>query len=385
MNRQSRRQFMEQCAVLGGGLGSLACLGMGCSPAEHSEPVRTTGPLERPPSEDGGEEDAMLPGYVQLHRRGELKERGEALWDRLTPCNLCPRDCGVDRLAGEKGFCQAGSDLVISSHHPHFGEERPLVGSGGSGTVFFSHCSLRCVFCINYEISLFGQGAKRTIDDLAKMMLNLQDRGCHNINVVTPSHYSPYIVLALDKAAAGGLTLPLVYNTCGWEQGEVLSLLSGVVDIYLADFKYACGEMAAKYSTCVPPDTRFLESEAGQRFTSTESYPQMTQAALLEMQRQVGVAKPDENGLLHRGLIIRHLVMPNNVGSTEEVLRWIAGNLPKDTYVNLMSQYTPTYRADEFPKIDRRITQEEYREAVAVAEAEGLTNVEVQGFRYFLF
>ena len=375
---------MEHCAVLGGGLGSLACLA-GCSPTEREEPVRTTGSLERSPAEDGGEEDTMLPGYVQLHRRGELKERGEALWDRLTPCKLCPRDCGVDRLAGEKGFCQAGSELVISSHHPHFGEERPLVGSGGSGTVFFSHCSLRCVFCINYEISLLGQGAKRSIDDLAEMMLNLQDRGCHNINVVTPSHYSPYIVLALDKAAAGGLKLPLVYNTCGWEQMEVLSLLSGVVDIYLADFKYACGEMAAKYSTCVPPDTRYLESEAGQRYSSTEVYPQMTQAALREMHRQVGVAKPDEKGLLHRGLIIRHLVMPNNVGGTAEVLRWIAGNLPKDTYVNLMSQYTPTYRADEFPKIDRRITREEYREAVAVAEAEGLTNMEIQGFRYFLF
>ncbi len=375
---------MEHCAVLGGGLGSLACLA-GCSPAEREEPVRTTGSLERSPAEDGGEEDTMLPGYVQLHRRGELKERGEALWDRLTPCKLCPRDCGVDRMAGEKGFCQAGSELVISSHHPHFGEERPLVGSRGSGTVFFSHCSLRCVFCINYEISLLGQGARRSIDDLAKMMLNLQDRGCHNINVVTPSHYSPYIVLALDKAAAGGLKLPLVYNTCGWEQMEVLALLSGVVDIYLADFKYACGEMAAKYSTCVPPDTRFLESEAGQRYSSTEVYPQMTQAALREMHRQVGVAKPDEQGLLHRGLIIRHLVMPNNVGGTAEVLRWIAGNLPKDTYVNLMSQYTPTYRADEFPEIDRRITREEYREVVAVAEAEGLTNMEIQGFRYFLF
>ncbi len=385
MSRQSRRQFMERCAVLGGGLGSLACLGMGCGPTERQQPVRSTEISERSPPENAGEDDEMLPGYVKLHRRGELKARGEALWNRLTPCKLCPRACGVDRLAGEKGFCQAGSDLVISSHPPHFGEEPPLVGSGGSGTVFFSHCGLRCVFCINYEISLFGQGAKRSIEDLAQMMLNLQERGCHNINVVTPSHYSPYIVLALDQAAARGLKLPLVYNTCGWEQMEILALLSGVVDIYLADFKYACGEMAIKYSTCVPPDTRYLESEAGQRYSSTEVYPQLTQAALLEMNRQVGVAQPDEEGLLHRGLIIRHLVMPDNVGGADEVLRWIARNLPKDTYVNLMSQYTPTYRADEFPEINRRITRDEYREAVAVAEEEGLTNVEIQGFRYFLF
>ena len=376
---------MERCAVLGGGLGSLACLGMGCGPTERQQPVRSTEISERSPPENAGEDDEMLPGYVKLHRRGELKARGEALWNRLTPCKLCPRACGVDRLAGEKGFCQAGSDLVISSHHPHFGEEPPLVGSGGSGTVFFSHCGLRCVFCINYEISLFGQGAKRSIEDLGQMMLNLQERGCHNINVVTPSHYSPYIVLALDQAAARGLKLPLVYNTCGWEQMEILALLSGVVDIYLADFKYACGEMAMKYSTCVPPDTRYLESEAGQRYSSTEVYPQLTQAALLEMNRQVGVAQPDEEGLLHRGLIIRHLVMPDNVGGADEVLRWIARNLPKDTYVNLMSQYTPTYRADEFPEINRRITRDEYREAVAVAEEEGLTNVEIQGFRYFLF
>ncbi len=376
---------MERCAVLGGGLGSLACLGMGCGPTDRQQPVRSTEISERSPPENGGEDDEMLPGYVKLHRRGELKARGEALWNRLTPCKLCPRACGVDRLAGEKGFCQAGSDLVISSHHPHFGEEPPLVGSGGSGTVFFSHCGLRCVFCINYEISLFGQGAKRSIEDLAQMMLNLQERGCHNINVVTPSHYSPYIVLALDQAAARGLKLPLVYNTCGWEQMEILALLSGVVDIFLADFKYACGQMAMKYSTCVPPDTRYLESEAGQRYSSTEVYPQLTQAALLEMNRQVGVAQPDEEGLLHRGLIIRHLVMPDNVGGADEVLRWIARNLPKDTYVNLMSQYTPTYRADEFPEINRRITRDEYREAVAVAEEEGLTNVEIQGFRYFLF
>ncbi len=371
---------MEHCAGLGGVAAPLAWLSAGCAPAGPGpEPDR------RAEHDAEQHEDESVPGYVRLHRRGQLKGRGEALWKRMVPCKLCPRTCGVDRPAGEKGFCQAGADLVISSYHPHFGEEPPLVGKGGSGTVFFSHCGLRCVFCINYEISLLGRGRKRTVGDLATMMLELQEMGCHNLNVVTPSHYSPYIVLALDRAAAEGLTLPLVYNTCGWENMEILAMLDGVVDIYLADFKYACGAMAAKYSTCVPPDTTYLESEAGERYSSTEIYPQLTQAALLEMHRQVGVARPGEDGLLRRGLIIRHLVMPNNVGGTADVLRWIAKNLPEDTYVNLMSQYTPTYRASEFPDIDRRITREEYQDAVAVAKAERLTNVEIQGYRPALF
>lgn len=373
-------RFMGRCAVLGGTAGPLAWLTAGCTPAGPGP-----APDRRAKHDADDEEDDSVPGYVRLHRRGQLKERGEALWKRMSPCKLCPRTCGVDRPAGEKGFCQAGNELVISSHHPHFGEEPPLVGKGGSGTVFFSHCGLRCVFCINYEISLLGQGRNRGIDDLADMMLDLQERGCHNLNVVTPTHYSAHIVLALDRAVPKGLRLPLVYNTCGWENMEILALLNGVVDIYLADFKYACGTMAAQYSNCVPPDPKYLESEAGERYTSTEIYPQVTQAALLEMNRQVGVARSGEDGLLQRGLIIRHLVMPNDVGSTAEVLRWIAKNLPKDTYVNLMSQYTPTYRAHEFPDIARRITREEYDDAVGVANAEGLTNVEIQGYRSPIF
>jgi putative pyruvate formate lyase activating enzyme len=177
--------------------------------------------------------------------------------------------------------------------------------------------------------------------------------------------------------------VPLVYNTCGWEQMEILRILDGVVDVYLPDFKYACGEMAATYSTCVPPDPRFLESEAGARYSTTDIYPDLTKMALMEMHRQVGVARPAADGLVYRGLMIRHLVMPNNVGGSAEVLRWIAANLPKDTYVNIMSQYRPMYRAHEFPAIARRITREEYQEAVDAAREAGLTNLEVQGFRYF--
>jgi putative pyruvate formate lyase activating enzyme len=303
------------------------------------------------------------PPYVRLHKSGELKKRGLELWSALESCELCPRECGVNRLEGEEGFCGASSQLEISSYHPHFGEERPLVGQGGSGCVFFTNCGLRCVFCINWQISHGGDGAPKTLEDLASMMLKLQERGCHNINIVTPTHYSPHMVLALDLAAGRGLRLPLVYNTCGWERLDILKQLDGIVDIYLPDFKYGDGAMADTYSS------------------DAESYPEMTQAALLEMHRQVGVAKPGPDGLMYRGLMIRHLVMPNNVSGTKRVISWIAENLPKDTYLNIMSQYRPMYKASEYPEISRPITREEYEEAVDWARGLGLTNLDIQGFR----
>jgi len=319
------------------------------------------------------------PAYLALHRTGELKKRGDELWNRMKPCKLCPRTCGVDRLAGAKGFCHAGSELVISSFHPHLGEERSLVGRGGSGTIFFSHCGLRCVFCINYEISLKGEGTPRSIQDLAQMMLRLQAMGCHNINVVTPTHYSAHIVRALDIAAGKGLRLPLVYNTCGWEQMEILKKLDGIVDIYLPDFKYASGEMAAKYSTCAPPGFETSQPEVAGRYSSTETYPDLTKMGLLEMQRQVGVAKPGPDGLMRRGLMVRHLVMPNGVSGSKEVVRWIADHLPKDTYLNIMSQYRPMYKASDYPDISRRITRREYAEVVQAAKDGGLRNLDIQG------
>jgi putative pyruvate formate lyase activating enzyme len=304
---------------------------------------------------------AFEPAYVELHRTGELKKRGEALWQMMEECQLCPRKCGANRLGGEEGFCQSTSKLRIASYHPHFGEERPLVGTGGSGTIFFSGCGLRCVFCINWEVSQGGYGEDRSIEDLAAMMLDLQGIGCHNVNVVTPTHYSAHIVRGLDVAAAKGLRLPLVYNTCGWERLEILKLLDGVVDIYLPDFKYADGAMAGKYSS------------------GAETYPELTQRGLIEMHRQVGVAKPAEDGLMHRGLMIRHLVMPNDVGGTSDVLEWIAKHLPKDSYVNIMSQYRPMYKAFDYPKISRRLTRREYADAVKKARDLGLTNLDIQG------
>jgi len=272
--------------------------------------------------------------------------------------------CGVNKLKGEKGFCDANAQLEISAYRPHFGEEKPLVGTGGSGTIFMTNCGLRCVFCINWDISQGGEGYPRSIEDFAGMMLVLQKRGCHNINIVTPTHYSPHIELALDLAASKGLRLPLVYNTCGWERLEILKMLDGIVDIYLPDFKYSDGENAAKYSS------------------GAFTYPEVTQKALLEMHRQVGVARPAEDGLMYRGLMIRHLVMPNGVSGTRKVIEWIAVNLPKDTYLNLMSQYRPMYKADEYPEIDRTLNRQEYRDAVNWAKQAGLTNLDIQGYHW---
>jgi putative pyruvate formate lyase activating enzyme len=274
---------------------------------------------------------------------------------------LCPRQCGANRLSGNKGFCGSDSELFVASYHPHFGEEKPLVGRGGSGAIFFSNCNLRCVFCINWKISQGGEGKRSSIDQLATMMLNLQEMGCHNINLVTPTHYSPHIILALDSAAARGLRLPIVYNTSGWERMEILRELDGIVDIYLPDFKYADETMAAKYSS------------------GAATYPELAKVALLEMHRQAGVAKPAGDGLLYRGLIIRHLVMPNNVSGTRQIIEWMGANLPKDTYVNLMSQYRPAFKAIEYPEISRSITRQEYLQAVEWARQANLTNLDLQG------
>ena len=301
------------------------------------------------------------PSYVALHHKGELKARGEELWEIMRDCRLCPRSCGSNRVEKEKGFCGANAHLEISAYHPHHGEEKPLRGSGGSGTIFLTHCSLRCVFCINWQVSQEGDGTRRSIKAMADMMLDLQRMGCHNINFVTPTHYVPHIVLAIDIAASKGLRLPLVYNTCGWERREILKKLDGIFDIYLPDFKYADPNMADKYS-----------SEAF-------SYPNLTKKAILEMHRQVGVAKPAGDGLMYKGLMIRHLVMPNNVGGSKEVLNWIADSLPKNTYVNIMSQYRPMFKAHDYPDINRKITNQEYHSVVRHAIALGLTNLDIQG------
>jgi len=339
----SRRDFLKKLGCLGLQIFSLPILG---------KQVYSKVP-----------DSSFTPAYLKLHKSGELKERAEKLWKIMEKCQLCPRQCGVNRLKGKRGFCRApGAQLVISSFHPHFGEERPLVGKRGSGTIFLTHCNLRCAFCQNWEISHLGRGTEKSINDLADMMLYLQKIGCHNVNLVTPTHYSPHILKALDIAIEKGFTLPIVYNTSGWELLDILKLLDGIVDIYLPDFKYWDSNMAAKYSS------------------GAYSYPEITKEAILEMHRQVGVAKPAKDGIIYRGLIIRHLVMPNNVAGSEKVMEWIATNLPKDTYVNIMSQYTPLYKAFDYPEISRRITYEEYTKVVNKAKELGLTNLDIQGY-----
>jgi putative pyruvate formate lyase activating enzyme len=293
------------------------------------------------------------PAYIALYKKGELQRRVEVLEEILTSCCLCPRACQVDRLKGEKGYCQAGAELMISSAFSHFGEEPPLVGSHGSGTVFLTHCNLRCVFCQNYDTSHRGEGRRIAGSELAQLMIGLQLRGCHNINFVTPTHYVPQIVAALPQAIELGLTIPLVYNCGGYESLEVIKLLDGIIDIYMPDTKFAREWEAASY--CNAPD-----------------YPRVLQEVLREMHRQVGDLMLDERDIAYRGLLIRHLVMPHGVAGTREIIAFIARRISANSYVDIMDQYHPLYRAGEYPEIDRRITSQEYREAIEIAKDEGL-------------
>ncbi len=307
-------------------------------------------------------EEEYRPPYLMIQERGEIRARGEELWNRMDHCQLCPRECGADRLAGERGDCGADSSLEVSSYHPHHGEERPLSGSRGSGTIFLSNCSLRCVFCINAEISQGGVGSVVDIRDLAQMMLALQSMGCHNINFVSPSHYLPHILLGIHEAAARGLILPLIYNCSSWERLEVLYSLDGIVDIYLADLKYSDPEMASVYSP------------------GAASYAEVALSAILAMQQQTGTACINDEGLATRGLMIRHLVMPNQVSGSFAFIDWVVEHLPSDTYVNLMSQYRPMYKAYEFPEIARPLKRREYEEVIQYALESGLTNLDIQGY-----
>jgi putative pyruvate formate lyase activating enzyme len=306
---------------------------------------------------DRGADPDFVPGYLKLEREGELKGREEALWARLESCDICARGCGANRMQGEVGVCSTKSWVKVASYGPHHGEETELRGSHGSGTVFFSHCNLLCDFCLNWEINHRGDGQRSSTREIADMMLDLQSRGCHNINFVTPSHVVPQIVSAARLAANRGLRLPLVYNTGGYDNLEVIKLLDGVFDIYLPDFKYQDGELAGRYSS------------------AADDYPEVAAACIREMQRQVGDLKVDSNGIATRGLIVRHLVMPNNISGTDRFTKWVADELGPNTYVNLMAQYRPRHKAFDDPKINRRLTQEEWQQAVAWAEDAGLTNV----------
>jgi len=300
-----------------------------------------------------GEQEQAWPAYRALLESGELDRRVEAAWRMLEKCRLCPRVCGVNRLADERGECRTGRRAVISSAHLHFGEEPPLVGWGGSGTIFFTHCNLHCQYCQNYEISQLGEGDEIEAEDLARIMVHLQSAGAHNINLVSPTHVVPQILAALAIAARAGLRLPLVYNTGGYDAIPTLRLLDGVVDIYMPDAKYA-------------------DEATARRYSQVEHYPQVNRRALREMHRQVGDLVVDRHGIARRGLIIRHLVLPEGLAGTPEVMRFLATEISTDSYVNVMAQYRPCFRAGEYPPLGRRITAEEFREAVEAAHACGL-------------
>ncbi len=291
----------------------------------------------------------FVPSYIPLFENGELSQRARLLQDFLKECRLCPRECRVDRLNGEIGYCGAGSELMVSSAFPHFGEERPLVGYHGSGTIFLTHCNLRCIFCQNYDISHLGGGERISPSEMARAMVKLQEIGCHNINFVTPTHYAPQIVASLPKAIEMGLRLPIVYNCSGYESIEVIQLLDGVVDIYMPDVKY----MNEKYS---------------KRFSNAPDYPEVIKKVLREMHRQVGDLTINSKGIAERGLLIRHLVMPGEVASSEAVLKFIAEEISVHSYVNIMAQYRPEYQAHEYVEISRRITHKEYLEAIQLAK-----------------
>ena len=289
-----------------------------------------------------------------------LNNRIEAAYQLLEACRVCPRECGVNRLKNDKlGFCRSGLNPVISSASPHHGEEPPLSGTKGSGTIFFTNCNLRCLYCQNYPISQLGNGAERTPGELACQMLWLQEQGCHNLNLVTPTHFMPQILKALGIARDRGFNLPIVYNTSGYEAVKSLRLLDGIVDIYLPDMRYSDDKAALKYS--IAPH-----------------YPEINRAAVKEMYRQVGNLVCDENGIAKRGIIIRHLVLPNGLSGTESIMKFLAEEISRDVYISLMSQYFPAYKANEHKELSRRTTAAEYNDACRIMEKYGLENGWVQ-------
>lgn len=301
----------------------------------------------------------MEPVYIELYQRGVLQAKAREAKDMLRSCQMCPRTCRVDRTAGQKGFCRTGERAVISSYNPHFGEEAPLVGRGGSGTIFFTHCNLLCIFCQNYEISHQGLGDEVSPQVLARMMVQLQNWGCHNINFVTPSHVAAQILEALPLAVELGLKVPLVYNTGGYDRVETLRLLDGVIDIYM-------------------PDIKFLDSSVAERLCRAADYPQVVKAAVKEMHRQVGDLAVDSRGIAVRGLLVRHLVMPHGLSQSREVMEFLAQEISENTYLNVMDQWRPCGEAHSHPELSRRISREEYAQALEAARACGLHRLDTR-------
>lgn len=303
------------------------------------------------------ESGSFTPAYLKSFKEGLIPERIEKAFRMLDKCTVCPRDCQVNRIEGESGFCGATFLPKVSSASPHFGEERPLVGYHGSGTIFLTNCNLKCLFCQNYSISHLGEGREVSFESLAKMMIELQKMGCHNINFVTPSHYVPQILKALPIAIKMGLSVPLVYNTSGYDSLETLKLLDGIVDIYMPDFKFVVSSVAEKYSQA--PD-----------------YPTVAKTALREMHSQVGDLIIDERGIALRGLLVRHLILPQGLAGTQKAMHFLATEISKHTYVNIMDQYYPCGKISPNSPLSRRITKAELDEALNAAKKEGITRLD---------
>jgi len=299
----------------------------------------------------------QMPVYLKTHREGLLKDKIVKAQRLLTSCSVCPRNCKVNRIEGERGFCRAGYLPKVSSYSPHFGEEQPLVGFHGSGTIFLTHCNLGCNFCQNYSISHLDEGKEISIEELSRMIVAMQSLGCHNINFVSPTHYAPQILAALPNAIALGLTVPLVYNTGGYDSVEMLKLLDGIFDIYMPDFKYSKGEVAEEYS-------------------QARDYPLVAKQAITEMFRQVGDLELDDRGIALRGLLVRHLVLPSGLAGTQDVMRFLALDISKNTYVNIMAQYYPCGDIPPGSPLYRRISKLEYLQSIKIAKKEGITRLD---------
>ncbi|MCX7846095.1 MAG: radical SAM protein [Dictyoglomaceae bacterium] len=294
----------------------------------------------------------MKPLYLETYNKGKLDIKIKEAYKKLENCNLCPRNCRVNRIKGEKGYCKSGIEPIVSDFFPHFGEERVLVGRTGSGTIFFTNCNLGCIFCQNYTISHIGIGENISIENLAKIMIYLQNIGCNNINLVTPTHFVPQILASLKIAISEGLNIPLVYNTSGYESVETLKILEEVIDIYM-------------------PDIKFISNEIARKLANAENYPDVAKEALKEMQRQVGDLVINEKGIAERGLLVRHLLLPNNLSGIEEWLDFLKEEISPNVFINIMDQYRPLYRAWEYSEINRSITGDEYRRAIKLAKDKG--------------
>lgn len=296
------------------------------------------------------------PTYIELYENGELAERIKKLNQMLKKCTICPHDCKVNRLENEKGFCRAGAKIKLASFAPHFGEEDVLVGNRGSGTIFLSYCTLQCVFCQNCEISSYGEGYEVSPSMLADIMMSLQNGGCHNINFVSPTHYVPQILEAIYLAAEKGLTIPLVYNTGGYDKIDTLRYLEGIIDIYMPDIKFGNNNKARKY-------------------TKSAQYFDVAKAAVKEMYRQVGSLQVDNRNIACRGLLIRHLLMPDNLADSKDIVDFIAHEISPDTCLNIMTQYHPAHKAHDFPELLQRIEKEEYYDLIEYAKSLGLNQL----------